>query len=141
DTWGINGEAISDQDVEKLLSNLVRAPLGLDLDREFRISVAGAQQKTALLHYKGKWFKPHGTTPTTHILKTQIGTLPNGIDLSNSVENEYYCLKLMAAFGLPVNAAEIRVFGETKALVIERFDRKWTRDGRLLRIPQEDFCQ
>src|SRR5437867_9577333 len=47
----------------------------------------------------------------------------------------------MAAFGLPVNAAEIRVFGETKALVIERFDRKWTRDGRLLRIPQEDFCQ
>jgi len=79
------------------------------------------------------------TTPTTHIFKTQIGTLPNGVDLSNSVENEFYCLKLMAAFGLPVNAAEIKVFGKTKALVIERFDREWTKDGRLLRIPQEDF--
>jgi serine/threonine-protein kinase HipA len=32
-------------------------------------------------------------------------------------------------------------FGETKALVIERFDRRWTRDGRLLRLPQEDCCQ
>ena len=54
--------------------------------------------------------KPRGTTPTTHILKTQIGTLPNGMDLSNSVENEYYCLKLLNAFGLRVNAAEIKTF-------------------------------
>jgi len=141
DSSGINGEAISKQGVEKLLKSLVRAPLGLDADQEFRISVAGAQEKTALLRYRGKWWKPHGPTPTTHILKTQIGTLQNGIDLSNSVENEYYCLRLMAAFGLPTNTAEIAVFGETTALVIERFDRKWTDDGRLLRIPQEDFCQ
>ena len=141
DTSGIQGEVISEQEIEKLLKNLARAPLGLDMDREFRISVAGAQEKTALLHYKGKWWKPHGTTPTTHILKTQIGTLQNGVDLSNSVENEYYCLKLMAAFGLPTNAAEIAIFGKTAALVIERFDRKWTTDERLLRVPQEDFCQ
>ena len=47
----------------------------------------------------------------------------------------------MAAFGLPVNDAEIMVFGKTKALVIERFDRKRTEDGRLLRVPQEDACQ
>ena len=47
----------------------------------------------------------------------------------------------MAAFGLPVNAAQIQIFGETQALVIERFDRKWTKDGRLLRLPQEDCCQ
>lgn len=137
----ISGEVIDDRGVEKLLTNLVRAPLGLGMDDEFRISVAGAQEKTALLHHDGRWWKPHGTTPTTHILKTQIGTLPNGIDLSNSVENEYYCLKLMATFGLQVNSAEMHTFGSTKVLVIERFDRKWTDDGRLLRVPQEDFCQ
>jgi len=141
DTTGLNGEKVGDGDIEKLLKNLAQAPLGLDRDQEFRISVAGAQEKTALLFHEGKWLKPHGTTPTTHIFKTQIGSLPHGIDLSNSVENEYYCLKLMAAFGLPVNAAEIRTFGETKALVIERFDRRWTKDGRLLRLPQEDCCQ
>ena len=137
----IKGESISDEEIEKLLNNLAKAPLGLDRDEEFRISVAGAQEKTSLLKYDGKWLKPHGTTPTTHILKTQIGSLPEGVDLSNSVENEYYCLKLMAAFGLPVNEAEMATFGQTKALVITRFDRAWTKNKRLLRLPQEDLCQ
>jgi serine/threonine-protein kinase HipA len=141
DVSGIDGKVISDEEIENLLNNLARAPLGLDRDQDFRISVAGAQEKTALLLRNGKWLKPRGTTPTTHILKTQIGTLQNGIDLSNSVENEYYCLKLLAAFGLPVNNVEIKIFGDTKALVVERFDRVWTKDGRLLRVPQEDFCQ
>ena len=40
-----------------------------------------------------------------------------------------------------MNPAAIETFGDTKALVIERFDRRWTRDGRLLRLPQEDCCQ
>lgn len=140
-TGTIEGEAVDDRAIEKLLCNLVQAPLGLGRDDEFRISVAGAQEKTALLHHEGRWLKPHGTTPTTHLFKTSIGRLPNGIDLSNSIENEYYCLKLLDAFGLRVNAAEIMTFGETKALVIERFDRRWTKDGRLLRLPQEDCCQ
>jgi serine/threonine-protein kinase HipA len=137
----ITGEAVDDQAIEQLLGNLARAPLGLRRDDEFRISVAGAQEKTALLRHEGRWLKPHGTTPTTHILKPLIGALPNGIDLSNSVENEYYCLKLTAAFGLPVNTATIETFGNTTALVIERFDRRWAKDGRLLRLPQEDCCQ
>jgi serine/threonine-protein kinase HipA len=141
DTAGINGKVISDKGIEDILNNLVRAPLGLERDQDFRISVAGAQEKTALLYHRGKWWKPYGATPTTHIFKTQIGKLQNGLDLSNSVENEYYCLKLLAAFGLPVNNAKIRAFGKTEALVVERFDRAWTKDGRLLRVPQEDFCQ
>lgn len=137
----IQGEAIKDEEIESLLNNLARVPLGLDREHDFRISVAGAQEKTALLFHKGKWMRPTGTTPTTHILKTQIGELPNGIDLSNSVENEFYGLAVMEAFGLPVNKAEIKTFGKTKSLVIERFDRAWTEDGILLRIPQEDCCQ
>jgi len=137
----IDGQEISDEAIEGLLNNLVRAPLGLEQDQDFRISVAGAQEKTSLLLYNGIWWKPHGTTPTTHILKTQIGTLQNGVDLSNSVENEFYCLKFLAAFGLPVTNAEIKIFGKTKALVVERFDRAWTKKDRLVRLPQEDFCQ
>ena len=140
-TFAITGEVVNDGEIEAILKNLQQAPLGLSEDGDFRISVAGAQEKTALLFHEGKWWKPHGTTPTTHLLKTQIGKLQNGLDLSNSIENEFYCLKLLAAFGLPVNAAEIQTFGKTKALVIERFDRRWSKDGRLLRLPQEDFCQ
>ncbi len=84
---------------------------------------------------------PHGTTATTHIIKPQIGTLPNGIDLTNSVENEHFCLELVAALGLPVAKSKIIDFAGKRVLAIERFDRTWTRDGRLLRLPQEDCCQ
>jgi serine/threonine-protein kinase HipA len=84
---------------------------------------------------------PHGATATTHILKPEIGKLPNGVDLSQSIENEYLCMRLTAAFGLPTARTEIGEFSGKRALVVERFDRLWTRDGRLLRLPQEDCCQ
>lgn len=48
---------------------------------------------------------------------------------------------LLELFGIAVNHTTIRTFGKTPALVIERFDRLWTEDGRLLRLPQEDCCQ
>jgi serine/threonine protein kinase HipA of HipAB toxin-antitoxin module len=80
---------LSDEEVARIVSDLTRNPLGVGDDQEFRISLAGAQEKTALLYWDGKWQVPHGTTATTHILKPQIGRLPNGIDLSNSVENEH----------------------------------------------------
>lgn len=141
DTSTIKGEPITEAAIEQLLRGLSQAPLGLSREEAFRISVAGAQEKTALLRHKGRWWKPVGSTPTTHIFKKQIGRLPNGLDLSDSVENEFYCLKLANAFGLPVANAEMHTFGDTKALVIERFDRLWTKDKRLLRLPQEDCCQ
>jgi len=138
---GIEGVPVGDGDIAGILKNLGRAPLGLSGDDAFRISVAGAQEKTALLKHDGRWLKPKGTTPTTHILKPQIGHLPNGIDLTNSVENEFYCLTLLEGFGMKVAKAEIVDFEDQRTLVIERFDRQWTRDGRLLRLPQEDCCQ
>ncbi|UVT15774.1 MAG: type II toxin-antitoxin system HipA family toxin [Nitrospira sp.] len=141
DTATIKGEMVDDTAIEQLLRNLSQAPLGLTSDEAFRISVAGAQEKTALLRHKGRWWKPTGPTPTTHIFKKQIGRLSNGLNLSDSVENEFYCLKLAEAFGFQVNKAEMRTFGDTRALVIERFDRRWTKDKRLLRLPQEDCCQ
>ncbi|MET0429156.1 MAG: HipA domain-containing protein [Microvirga sp.] len=105
------------------------------------MSIAGAQEKTALLRVEDQWLKPKGGTATTHILKPQIGRLPNGVDLSNSVENEYLCLKLLEAFAVPTPQVEIADFGHRRTLIIERFDRRWTKDGRLLRLPQEDMCQ
>jgi serine/threonine-protein kinase HipA len=137
----IEGEPVDDVAIAHLLGNLAQAPLGLSRDDPFRISVAGAQEKTALLRHDGRWLKPLGTTPTTHILKPRIGRLPNGIDLTRSVENEFYCMKLAAAFDLPVAKVEMANFDGTTALVIERFDRLLARDGRLLRLPQEDCCQ
>jgi len=140
----IEGEVIDDAAIAAMLADLKQAPLGIDQEHAFRISVAGAQEKTALLKYNGQWMRPLGTTPTTHIFKPQIGTFQTStgtIDLSNSVDNEHYCLKLLAAFGLAVAHTEIATFGARKVLVVERFDRQWLDDGRLLRLPQEDCCQ
>lgn len=137
----IKGHPVKDAEISDLIANLARNPLGLDRDEDFRISLAGAQEKTALLRYKKRWQKPAGTTATTHIFKPQIGKLPDGIDLSNSVENEYLCLTLTKAFGLPSANVEMATFGKKRVLVVERFDRAFTSDGRLLRVPQEDCCQ
>jgi serine/threonine-protein kinase HipA len=111
-------------------------------DDDFRISLAGAQEKTALLWHKGAWHRPTGATPTTHILKLPIGPNPQGIDLSASVENEWLCAQLVAGFGIPVAQCRREKFGEQPALVVERFDRRLAVDGKwFMRLPQEDFCQ
>lgn len=141
---GIEGIPQSENDVEATLKNLGRAPLGVGREDDFRISVAGAQEKTALLWHEGQWLRPIGATPTSHILKPQIGTIETAggtIDLSNSVENEHYCLTLLRCFGLETASTEIVTFGATKTLVVERFDRRWAPDGRIIRLPQEDLCQ
>jgi serine/threonine-protein kinase HipA len=135
------GEIVSDERVAAILADLVRTPLGVSAEEEFRISIAGAQEKTALLYWKGHWCIPHGSTPTTHILKPQIGPLKSGIDLSKSVENEHFCMELARELGLPTAMTTMVDFKDQRVLVVERFDRQWTRDKRLLRLPQEDCCQ
>jgi serine/threonine-protein kinase HipA len=136
----VEGRPLSDEDVAAIVRDLNRAPLGVTAENEFRISIAGAQEKTALLFWQDRWNIPHGSTATTHILKPQIG-MRGDIDLSQSVENEHFCMKLTAALGLPTARTEVADFRGRRVLVVERFDRRWTGDHRLLRLPQEDCCQ
>jgi len=138
----IEGLPIDEARIGEMLADLGPTPLGVSRDdEEFRISIAGVQDKTALLFWKNKWHLPHGSTATTHILKPQIGMRGNGLDLSQSVENEHLCMRLTSALGLPTAETKIREFAGRRVLAIQRFDRQWTRDKRLLRIPQEDCCQ
>ncbi len=111
-------------------------------EEAFRISIAGAQEKTALLRYKDKWCRPIGATPTTHILKLPMGLIGNlQADMKDSVENEWLCLQLLKAFGLTTATTDIAEFGEYKVLLVERFDRVWQGTKWIARRPQEDFCQ
>lgn len=137
----VSGDPLSDEAIARRITELARAPLGNSEDDEFRISIAGAQEKTALLKIDGAWHLPHGTTATTHILKPQLGVLANGIDMRLSVENEHFCMQFIAMLGMPVAKTEIIDFAGQRVLSIERFDRLWTGNGRLLRLPQEDCCQ
>lgn len=111
--------------------------------RDFRISIAGAQEKTALLKMGRHWMRPTGATPTTHILKLPLGLVGNQqLDLRDSVENEWLCMQILAEYRLPVANCAIQEFAGTKVLVVERFDRRWAHEKTvLLRLPQEDMCQ
>ncbi len=139
----VRAQPLMDQEIADILANYQSMPLGVDLDANFRISLAGAQEKTALLFYKGQWCRPSGATPTSHIFKLPIGELGrSGIDLSASIENEWFCRQILAAFDLPVASVEIKTFNDQKVLSVERFDRRWSVDSSwLIRLPQEDMCQ
>ena len=141
DVKRIEGEPLTDSQIAQLLNNYQAAPLGMAEDEDFRISIAGAQEKTALLWKDDTWNRPVGTTPTTHIIKLPIGKVEySGMDLSDSCENEWLCLKIAEAFGLPVCHADIGMFDDAKALIVERFDRRHADDW-IMRLPQEDMCQ
>lgn len=142
DIGRIRGEALTESDVAALLRTTPVA--GADDEASgFRISLAGAQEKTALLWHEGRWQRPLGATPTTHIFKLPLGRVGNFQgDLGTSVENEWLCSRIVATYGLPIAGAEIGVFEDQKALIVERFDRRLASDGsHWLRLPQEDLCQ
>jgi len=139
----IEGEPLTDSQIAQLLKNYRLAPLGMaeEMEQEFRISIAGAQQKTALLWKDQAWHRPVGVTATTHILKLPIGKVEHsGMDLRESCDNEWLCLKIAKAFGLPACHADVVLFDDAKALVVERFDRRPGK-GWIMRLPQEDMCQ
>lgn len=149
--------------MEQLLRSVAAPPpLGRHDDRhddddDFRTSIAGAQEKTALLSMGGAWFRPRGATPTTHILKLPLGIVGNYRgDFSDSVENEWLCSQLIREFGLPIAETAILRCGQQTVLSVKRFDRRWigTDEAKVLqpgfdpqegvwiaRLPQEDFCQ
>jgi serine/threonine-protein kinase HipA len=141
----IDATPLSEAEVEQTLIQTV-SPASIvtrPADDDFRISIAGAQEKTAFLRHNGKWCRPRGATPTTHIFKLPLG-LVGGMqaDMRTSVENEWLCARILRAYGLSVAGCEIGQFGSQKVLVVERFDRQLHSSGNYwLRLVQEDFCQ
>jgi serine/threonine-protein kinase HipA len=145
DVYEINGAVLDAAGIAQRLRNITSAQaLGQhDHDEDLRLSIAGAQEKTALLLHKGQWLLPHGSTPTTHIFKLPLGLVGHmQADMRTSVENEWMCSKIMEAYGIPVARCEIENFEDQKALIVERFDRTPSSDGSwIIRLPQEDMCQ
>jgi serine/threonine-protein kinase HipA len=141
----VQAAPMADAEVARLIRATVQPAQfgGADaLDADFRISIAGAQEKTALLYWQGRWCRPLGATPTTHIFKFPLGLIGNlQLDMRQSVENEWLCSKLLAAYGLPVAPCDMLQFDDQKVLSVQRFDRRLWKNDVLLRLPQEDMCQ
>jgi len=143
----IHARPLTDAEIEQSLVTAVTSTrpgrADDDDDDDFRISIAGAQEKTAFIFHEGQWCRPLGATPTTHIFKLPLGLVgARQADMRTSVENEWLCARLLEQFGVPVPRSEIKVFGNQKALVVERFDRRYIAEQNYwVRLPQEDFCQ
>ncbi|WP_303637433.1 type II toxin-antitoxin system HipA family toxin [Stenotrophomonas tuberculopleuritidis] len=141
----ITYEALSESGVATILRRVTSGALpgAPTSDDAFRISIAGAQEKTGLLLHAGQWCIPTGSTPSTHIFKLPLGIVGNmRADMHQSVENEWLCMHLLSAFGIPVAETQMGRFQNERALIVERFDRRLSADRRWwLRLPQEDMCQ
>lgn len=101
---------------------------------EKRLSLAGAMEKLPVCIKNGAIYLPKNGAPTTHILKTPVE------DLEGVVINEAYCMILAGKMGLDVPDVRIMTIGSMPVYVIERYDRI-IRNGEVLRLVQEDFCQ
>lgn len=125
---------LNDIESDHILSALNKHPL-LAGELDIRMSAAGAQDKLMIAFVNGQIGIPIKNSPSTHIIKPEIK------GLEASVQNEYFCMRLAKMLGLPVPEVEIYWLKEKPYYLIERYDRRQTKKGSIIRLHQEDFCQ
>lgn len=127
-------EILDDKKLVEILYIIKSQPL-LAGDDGLRLSLAGAQDKLAVGFENGHITLMKNGQPTTHILKPVIG------HVTDSVHNEFFCMRLAKMVGLDVPFADMHFVNGTPYYIVERYDRTRQKDGGITRIHQEDFCQ
>lgn len=106
------------------------------------------QQKAVLCRDEhGRFGRPLGGTPSTHILKPER---PDG-EYPGLAANECFCMRLAQRCKLPAAQVQLATISDRACLVVERFDRAPSTDAPttpgdpqtapVARIHQEDLCQ
>ncbi|WP_374073607.1 type II toxin-antitoxin system HipA family toxin [Bdellovibrio bacteriovorus] len=102
-----------------------------------RFSLAGAQDKIAIIYHDGKLYIPTKGGATTHILKPIIKRFNHGL---STVLNEHFCMTLAKKAGLNVAQSDI-VQSKYPYYIVDRYDRHINDQGFAERLHQFDFCQ
>lgn len=101
-------------------------------------SLAGLQPKIVLQRSEDRWYRCLAGAPSTHIIK--LGPEPDSV-LGDVIDTEAACIELARMVGLSTISANVTRFDGVRALVISRYDRTTTADGRVGRVHQEDTAQ
>ncbi|MGN6201653.1 MAG: HipA domain-containing protein [Solirubrobacterales bacterium] len=126
-------EPYDSESLAEAVAELDDFPLGTHEDSE--LSLAGIQDKLLLVRDPdGRWGRPIGGLPSTHILKRDDPRYPG------LVEAEAHCLLLARAVGLTSIDVELAELGFETCLIVSRFDRV-VEDETVRRVHQEDLCQ
>ncbi|PCI61589.1 MAG: HipA domain protein [Gammaproteobacteria bacterium] len=109
----------------------------LTWDDKPRLSVAGVQDKlNVFIDDHNRIGFGDGSLCSTYILKFEKKNCPN------LVLNEYLCMKLSKAVGLPTAEVEFTRIGQHPVLIVKRFDRMYIRGSeRVMRRHVIDGCQ
>src|SRR5690606_22849053 len=101
---------------DETLPARLRAPplLPLSEGTHMRLSLAGAQHKLAVVLHQDRLWEPVGGAASTHILRPDHERVD---EYPHSAANEWFCMQLAAACGLPVPAVELRQVPEPVYLV------------------------
>jgi serine/threonine-protein kinase HipA len=128
-------EWLDDAALVELVDQLPTRPMHADDDGEFRLSLAGAQDKLpVVVGDDGRIGITKGRAPSTHILKTPIERL------DDTVANEALSLAIGRELGIDAVTATPHRVAEREFLLVERYDRT-SAGGVVRRLHQEDFCQ
>lgn len=104
-------------------------------DGRVRLSIAGYQDKIAVIEQNGAWYLPDGLASSTHILKID----PAGGSEVHLTTNEFVTMRLAKAVGIDTAAVRL-VHVPEPVLVVERFDRR-RNAGQVERVHVIDGCQ
>ncbi len=124
---------LNEGSLQEKIRLLRRSPFLAD-QGDWRLSLAGAQDKLPVGLVDGKIALLKDGSPTSHILKPFIE------DIEDSAHNEFFCLSLASRMGFSSARACLKFAQKAPFLLIERYDRV-LQNGRLVRLHQEDFCQ
>lgn len=128
-------ERMDDADLAQLARRLPTDP-NFSSDGRVRLSLAGAQAKTAVAIFGNDIFRPLGGSPSTHIVKVAANS-----DYADIVRNEAFCMRLADRMGLDVAPVELRSFGGIPCLLVTRYDRVVGAHRHVVEQHQEDMGQ
>ena len=139
-------EPITKEQISELASE--GATKSAELVTKSHLSLTGASGKVGLYYDtdNDKWYFPHGTAPSTHIVKQ------SHVRLSDIVTNEQLCMMTAKLCGIEIPDSFIINTGDGKEhevlFATKRFDRVLPKKPKIInglkkpqRLHQEDFAQ